>query len=226
MSKIENLDQNYNIKKIDKETINIKVYNNDILVSVVGEFNSNLNELEKLTKTKIFFRGNSITIKGNNTEIIKASDAIKFLINKYLKTKLIEKHDLVLSVKEKNINFKSNVHNFGQLIKTPKKTVIARSKKQSEYIKALTNNDITVALGPAGTGKSFLAVSVAMTMLFEKKVEKVILSRPAVEAGEKLGFLPGDMKEKVDPYLRPLYDALYDLFGFEKINKKIESGEI
>ena len=121
MSKIENLDQNYNIKKIDKETINIKVYNNDILVSVVGEFNSNLNELEKLTKTKIFFRGNSITIKGNNTEIIKASDAIKFLINKYLKTKLIEKHDLVLSVKEKNINFKSNVHNFGQLIKTPKK---------------------------------------------------------------------------------------------------------
>ena len=76
-----------------------------------------------------------------------------------------------------------------------------------------------MALGPAGTGKSFLAVSVAMTMLFEKKVEKVILSRPAVEAGEKLGFLPGDMKEKVDPYLRPLYDALYDLFGFEKINK-------
>ena len=112
------------------------------------------------------------------------------------------------------------------MIKTPKKTVIARSKKQSEYIKALTNNDITMALGPAGTGKSFLAVSVAMTMLFEKKVEKVILSRPAVEAGEKLGFLPGDMKEKVDPYLRPLYDALYDLFGFEKINKKIESGEI
>ena len=111
-------------------------------------------------------------------------------------------------------------------IRDRKKTVIARSKKQSDYIKALTSNDITIALGPAGTGKSFLAVSVAMTMLFEKKVEKVILSRPAVEAGEKLGFLPGDMKEKVDPYLRPLYDALYDLFGFEKINKKIETGEI
>ncbi len=226
MSKIENLDQNYSIKKIDKETINIKVHNNDILASVVGEFNSNLNELEKLTKTKIFFRGNSITIKGNSDETSKASDAIKFLINKYLKTNLIEKQDLMLSVKEKNTSFKSNVHNFGQLIKTPKKTVIARSKKQSDYINALTKNDITMALGPAGTGKSFLAVSVAMTMLFEKKVEKVILSRPAVEAGEKLGFLPGDMKEKVDPYLRPLYDALYDLFGFEKINKKIESGEI
>ncbi len=226
MSKIENLESNYSVKKIDKETINIKVHNNDVLISVVGEFNSNLNELEKLTKTQIFFRGNSITIKGNQEHISKATNAIKFLINKYLKTNLIEKQDLTLSVKEKNINFKSNVHNLDQLIKTPKKIVIARSKKQSEYIKALTNNDITMALGPAGTGKSFLAVSVAMTMLFEKKVEKVILSRPAVEAGEKLGFLPGDMKEKVDPYLRPLYDALYDLFGFEKINKKIDSGEI
>ena len=211
MSKIQNLDQNYSLKKINKETINIKVHNNDILMSVVGEFNNNLNELERLTKTKIFFRGNSITIKGGVGEISKASDAIKFLINKYLKTNSIEKQDLTLSVKDKNINFKSNVHSLDQLIKTPKKTVIARSKKQSDYIKALTNNDITVALGPAGTGKSFLAVSVAMTMLFEKKVEKVILSRPAVEAGEKLGFLPGDMKEKVDPYLRPLYDALYDL---------------
>ncbi len=226
MSKVENLDQNYSIKKIDKETINIKIHNNDILVSIVGEFNTNLNELEKLTKTKIFFRGNSITIKGIHDDINKASTAIKFLINKYLKTNLVEKQDLILSVKDKNLNFKSNVHNLDQLIKTPKKTVIARSKKQSDYIKALTNNDITMALGPAGTGKSFLAVSVAMTMLFEKKVEKVILSRPAVEAGEKLGFLPGDMKEKVDPYLRPLYDALYDLFGFEKVNKKIETGEI
>ena len=226
MSKIENLNQNYSIKRIDKETINIRVHNNDILVSVVGEFNNNLNELEKLTKTKIFFRGNSITIKGTHEDINKAADAIKFLINKYLKTNLIEKQDLILSVRGKNIKINTNVHNLDQLIKTPKKTVIARSKKQSDYIKALTNNDVTIALGPAGTGKSFLAVSVAITMLFDKKVEKVILSRPAVEAGEKLGFLPGDMKEKVDPYLRPLYDALYDLFGFEKINKKIESGEI
>ncbi len=226
MSKIENLNQNYSFKRVDKETVNIKVFNNDILVSIVGAFNKNLNEIEKLTKTRIHFRGNSITLKGNTEDTDKASEAIKFLINKYLKTNLIEDQDIGLSVKSKNLRFKADVHNLDQLIKTPKKTVIARSKKQSDYIKALTNNDITIALGPAGTGKSFLAVSVAMTMLFEKKVEKVILSRPAVEAGEKLGFLPGDMKEKVDPYLRPLYDALYDLFGFEKINKKIETGEI
>ena len=183
--------------------------------------------MEKLTKTKVFFRGNSITIKGNKDSIISASEAIKFLINKFLKTKIIEDQDLALSIKSaKDIKYKSNIHSLDQLIRTPKKTVIARSKKQSDYIEALKQNDITMALGPAGTGKSFLAVSVAMTMLFEKKVEKVILSRPAVEAGEKLGFLPGDMKEKVDPYLRPLYDALYDLFGYEKINKKIETGEI
>ena len=118
------------------------------------------------------------------------------------------------------------MHTLSELIKTPRKSVIARSEKQSEYIKALRENNIVIALGPAGTGKSYLAVSVGITLLMEKKVEKVILSRPAVEAGERLGFLPGDMKEKVDPYLRPLYDALYDLFGYEKIQKKIDSGEI
>tara|TARA_Y100001970_G_C14202689_1_gene842090 strand:- start:915 stop:1919 length:1005 start_codon:yes stop_codon:yes gene_type:complete len=227
MSKIENLNQTYSLKKVDGETINFKIHDNEVLISVVGEFNKNLNELEKLTKTKVFFRGNSITIKGNKDSIVSASEAIKFLINKFLKTKIIEDQDLALSIKSaKDVKYKSNIHSLDQLIRTPKKTVIARSKKQSDYIEALKRNDITMALGPAGTGKSFLAVSVAMTMLFEKKVEKVILSRPAVEAGEKLGFLPGDMKEKVDPYLRPLYDALYDLFGYEKINKKIETGEI
>ena len=128
--------------------------------------------------------------------------------------------------KNLNIEKKSTIQSLGQLIKTPKKSVIARSDRQEEYIKALKEKDITVALGPAGTGKSFLAVSVAITQLMEKKVDRAILSRPAVEAGEKLGFLPGDMKEKVDPYLRPLYDALYDLFGFEVIQKKIDSGEI
>ena len=136
-------------------------------------------------------------------------------------TKLL-KEDILFS--EKNIKIEqSNVKSFQQLIKTPRKSVIARSEKQSDYIKALKENEIIMSLGPAGTGKSFLAVSVGVTMLMEKKVERVILSRPAVEAGEKLGFLPGDMKEKVDPYLRPLYDALYELFGADKIDKKIET---
>ena len=227
MSNIGNIKENYSIKKIDKETVNVRIDNKDLLISILGQFNQNIKSLENLTKTEIFSRGNSITAKGKEGSINKFSEAIKFLANKYFLTKSIDQEDINLSVKaEIDLKNKNNVHSIDQLIKTPKKSVIARSKRQSEYIESLRNNDIIFALGPAGTGKSFLAVSVAITMLMEKKIGKVILSRPAVEAGEKLGFLPGDMKEKVDPYLRPLYDALYDLFGYEIINKKIESGEI
>ncbi len=226
MSQISKLDQNLAIKKIDKTTVNISINNNEMLMAIVGQFDQNLKNLSKLTNTDVYFRGNSITCKGDNEKLSIFCDAIKFLINKYFLTNIIEKEDIVLSVK-KNLEIEeSNVKSFKQLIKTPKKSVIARSEKQSEYIKALKENDIIMSLGPAGTGKSFLAVSVAITLLMEKKIDRVILSRPAVEAGEKLGFLPGDMKEKVDPYLRPLYDALYELFGADKIDKKIESGEI
>ena len=226
MSELNKLDQNLIIKKIDNETLNIQVIDNEILMLIVGQFDQNLKQLSKLTNTNIFFRGNSITCKGVKENLNIFCEAIKFLINKYNLTNIIEKEDILLSVK-KNMKLKnSNVKSFKQLIKTPRKSVIARSEKQSDYIKALKENNIVMSLGPAGTGKSFLAVSVAVTLLMEKKIERVILSRPAVEAGEKLGFLPGDMKEKVDPYLRPLYDALYELFGADKIDKKIETGEI
>ena len=223
LSKIENV---LNIKKIDDETVNISINNNEVLMAIVGEFDQNLKNLSQLANTDVYFRGNSITCKGRKENLSIFCDAIKFLIDKYLLTNIIEKEDIVLSVKKNLEVEESNVKSFKQLIKTPKKSVIARSEKQSEYIKALKENDIIMSLGPAGTGKSFLAVSVAITLLMEKKIDRVILSRPAVEAGEKLGFLPGDMKEKVDPYLRPLYDALYELFGADKIDKKIESGEI
>ncbi len=226
MSEISKIEQNLIIRKIDNETVIISVNNNEMLMAIVGQFDQNLKNLSKLTDTIVFFRGNSITCKGDKEKINTFCDAIKFLINKYFLTNVIEKEDIVLAVK-KNLNIKeSNIKDFNQLIKTPKKSVIARSEKQSEYIKALKENEIIMSIGPAGTGKSFLAVSVAVTLLMEKKIDRVILSRPAVEAGEKLGFLPGDMKEKVDPYLRPLYDALYELFGVEKIDKKIETGEI
>ncbi len=228
MSNLNKFKNSFISKKIDDETINIQILDNNLLMAIVGSFNENLTSLEKLTKTTIFFRGNSLTIKGENQKINTVLDAIKFLIDKFILTNTIEKNDIIISVK-KNIDTdkkRSNVQSLEQLIKTPRKSVIARSEKQSEYIKSLKEKDIVMALGPAGTGKSFLAVSVAITLLMEKKVKRVILSRPAVEAGEKLGFLPGDMKEKVDPYLRPLYDALYDLFGFEIIQKKIDTGEI
>ena len=226
MSEISKLDHNLIIKKIDSETVNLQITDNETLMSVAGQFDQNLKDLAKLTSTNIFFRGNSITCKGNKENINIFCEAVKFLINKYFLTKIIEKEDILLSVK-KNVELnETNIKSFKQLIKTPRKSVIARSEKQSDYIRALKEKDIVMSLGPAGTGKSFLAVSVGVTLLMEKKIERVILSRPAVEAGEKLGFLPGDMKEKVDPYLRPLYDALYELFGADKIDKKIETGEI
>ena len=226
MSEITKIDQNLIVKKIDEETVNIQIVENEMLMSIAGQFDQNLKELAKLTKTNIFFRGNSITCKGKNKNTAIFCDAIKFLVNKFFLTKIIEKEDILLSVKKNMELEESNVKSFKQLIKTPRKSVIARSEKQSDYIKALKENEIVMSLGPAGTGKSFLAVSVGVTMLMEKKIDRVILSRPAVEAGEKLGFLPGDMKEKVDPYLRPLYDALYELFGADKIDKKMETGEI
>ncbi len=226
MSEITKINQNLIMKKINEETVNIQIVENEMLMSIAGQFDQNLKELAKLTKTKIYFRGNSITCKGKNKETTIFCEAIKFLANKFFLTKIIEKEDILLSVKKNMELEESNVKSFKQLIKTPRKSVIARSEKQSDYIKALKENDIVMSLGPAGTGKSFLAVSVGVTMLMEKKIDRLILSRPAVEAGEKLGFLPGDMKEKVDPYLRPLYDALYELFGADKIDKKIETGEI
>ena len=224
MLEASNLNREISIKKIDKNTINIKIFNNNVLMAIVGEFNKNLVEIEKLTNTKLFFRGNSITAKGDESSILEVSNSLMFLVNKYLVTNSIENSDITYSIKngytDLNKNNKNNIRSIDQVIKTPKRSIIAKSKKQSEYLKALQNENIIMSLGPAGTGKSYLAVSVAVTMLMEKKIERVILSRPAVEAGERLGFLPGDMKDKVDPYLRPLYDALYDLFGFEKIQKK------
>tara|TARA_A100001011_G_scaffold399151_1_gene506496 strand:- start:1969 stop:2985 length:1017 start_codon:yes stop_codon:yes gene_type:complete len=231
MLEAKNLNKEISIKKIDNETSSIKIFNNDILAEIVGEFNKNLIKIEKLTNTKIFFRGNSITVKGNKESILTVSNSLFFLVNKFLVTSSIEDNDINYSIKKvsalRNMDkSNSNIRSIDQVIKTPRRSVIPKSKQQSEYLKTLLNEDIVISLGPAGTGKSYLAVSVAVNMLMEKKVEKVILSRPAVEAGERLGFLPGDMKEKVDPYLQPLYDALYDLFGYEKVQKKIESGEI
>ena len=197
-------------------------------MGVVGEFNSNLQELEKLTNTNLYFRGNSIIIKSNGekNEIIK--NAIQFLAEQFINNGSIEKKDILSSINKFMIEEKNNKsnQNIEYIIKTPKKSVIPRSEKQKNYVRALKESDVVISTGPAGTGKTFLAVAVALTMLLEKKIERIILSRPAVEAGERLGFLPGDMRDKVDPYLRPLYDSLYDLLDFEKIQKKIEIGDI
>ena len=210
----------------DNDSLSVIFHDNDLLMGVVGEFNKNLKELEKITQSNLYSRGNSILIKSNpkNNELVK--NAIQFLANQFINNGSIENKDVVSSVDNFMINEKVKNKNVTDIIKTPKKSIIPRSEKQKEYVRALRQSDIIISAGPAGTGKTFLAVAVGLTMLLEKKIERIILSRPAVEAGERLGFLPGDMKEKVDPYLRPLYDSLYDLFDFEKIQRMIEIGDI
>ena len=213
----------------DDNSITVNIFNNKILMELVGSFDNNLKELEKISGSKIYFRGNSIAIKGDKYANEKVKDAIEYLIYRFRSDKRIDRNDIIAAL---NIDMiqdtknQSTVQPLGEVIKTPKRSVIPRSKKQKEYVRSLKTNQIVMSLGPAGTGKTYLAVAVALSMLLDKKVERIILSRPAVEAGEKLGFLPGDMKDKIDPYLRPLYDSLHDLLDYDKIQRKIESGAI
>ena len=222
----KNLDANLKFVYSENNTLSVIFPKNDLLMGVLGEFNQNLKELEKITNSNLYSRGNSILIKStpDKNEIVK--NAIQFLVNQFLINGNIENKDILSSVDKFMIDEKVKNQNVTDIIKTPKKSIIPRSEKQKKYVRALRQSEIIISAGPAGTGKTFLAVAVGLTMLLEKKIERIILSRPAVEAGERLGFLPGDMKEKVDPYLRPLYDALYELFGAEKIDKKIETGEM
>ena len=182
----------------DNNSISLVFQNNKTLMGVVGELDSNLKELEKLSGSNIYFRGNSIIVKGNqkSNELIK--NAIIFLTNQLKSNGSIEKKDVISSIDKFMVNEQNNKDSKQQIeyiIKTPKRSVIPRSKKQKEYVRALKESEIIISSGPAGTGKTYLAVAVALTMLLEKKIERIILSRPAVEAGEKLGFLPGDMRE-------------------------------
>ena len=226
--------QNKNNKEIsivygDDNSINISIFNNKILMEVVGSFDSNLKELERISGSRIYFRGNLISIKGDKIANEKVRDSIEYLIYRFRSDQKIDRNDVTAALNTQMVEETKNltkVQSIEEIIKTPKRSVIPRSKKQKEYVTSLRSNKIVMGLGPAGTGKTYLAVAVALSMLLEKKVERIILSRPAVEAGEKLGFLPGDMKDKNDPYLRPLYDSLYDLLDYDKIQRKIESGSI
>ena len=187
----------------------------NVLVRFVGELNGNIKFIEKSFKVKVFQNGNKLKITGQDEDVKLASDALKKLYEAAGKGVEITKETLHLCIQEVKEDSSSKDYE-DIIIKTPKKTIKPRSINQSKYIQSIKHNEINFGIGPAGTGKTFLAMALAIEFLLDKKVEKIVLIRPAVEAGEKLGFLPGDLSQKVDPYLRPLYDAMYQMIGFEK----------
>ena len=187
----------------------------NVLVRFVGELNGNIKFIEKSFKVKVFQNGNKLKITGHDEDVKLASDAFKKLYEAAGKGVEITKETLHLCIQEVKEDSSSQDYE-DIIIKTPKKTIKPRSINQSKYIQTIKHNEINFGIGPAGTGKTFLAMALAIEFLLDKKVEKIVLIRPAVEAGEKLGFLPGDLSQKVDPYLSPLYDAMYQMIGFEK----------
>ena len=192
----------------------------NVMVRFVGELNENLKFVEKNFNVKIFQNGNSLKIQGSNKDVGLSADALKRLYEAAGKGIEITNEILHLCIQESNEKITQQEIN----IKTPKKSIIPRGKNQKTYINNIQMNEINFGIGPAGTGKTYLAVAAAVDALLNEKVDRIILIRPAVEAGEKLGFLPGDLSQKVDPYLRPLYDALYDMLGTEKTEKLIANG--
>ncbi len=200
---------------------------NSEAVDVFGVNNENIYFFEKSLPIKIFQKGNKLIVKGTKKNINILKNSIEQTISD---KKLNKKDNNNFNLMQENLRMQiladeKNIKNLN-ITKTIKSDVIGKSKLQNSYLEILRNNQIIFAVGPAGTGKTFLAVAAAVSQLLENKFDRIILSRPAVEAGEKLGFLPGDLKEKVDPYLRPLYDSLYDLMPSDIALRKIQSSEI
>ena len=159
------------------DSINVRIFNNKILTGIVGSFDNNLKELEKISGSKIYFRGNSIAIKGDKYANEKVKDAIEYLIKRFRSDKKIDENDITASLNKDMIQdtkTQSTVQPLVEVIKTPKRSVMSRSKKQKEYVRSLKTSQIVMSLGPAGTGKTYLAVAVALSMLLEKKVERII----------------------------------------------------
>jgi len=211
--------------------VDISFDNQSLLVPLFGQFDANLVQVENRLGVFISARGNAVQIEGPQDSVARARDVLQRMYDR-----LAMGQDLGSGAIEALIAMSNEPALEGILrgspgtapimIRTRKKTIVPRSAAQIDYMRQLAREDVVFALGPAGTGKTYLAVAQAVSQLITGSVQRLILSRPAVEAGEKLGFLPGDMKDKVDPYLRPLYDALYDCMPPEQVERRIASGEI
>lgn len=195
------------------------------MVNLCGTSNEHLHLIENRLGVKIYSRGNQFSLEGETQRTTKTEQIIKSLYKDALKKKITP--DKIHLMLQEKLNGDMPDRDLPEvLIRTRKKVIRPRGANQHEYLHATTQNDIVFGIGPAGTGKTYLAVAAAVEALNSQQVERLVLVRPAVEAGEKLGFLPGDMADKIDPYLRPLYDALYEMMGFEKVAKLIEKNII
>lgn len=207
------------------KNISLKPSNANRIALFVGELNGNLKLIEKSFSVKIFHKGDEVKITGKEKDIKHASDAILDLYNLTKKNIELSKEAVHLTIQSHlnlSLSKKEEIIDPEIQIKTPKKIIRPRGSNQQAYINKINKYEINFGIGDAGTGKTYLAVAKAVEALLSDKVQRIVLIRPAVEAGEKLGFLPGDLSQKVDPYLRPLYDGLYEMLGVEKTSKLIE----
>ncbi|NCW59112.1 MAG: PhoH family protein [Proteobacteria bacterium] len=207
------------------KNISLKPSNANRIALFVGELNGNLKLIEKSFSVKIFHKGDEVKITGKEKDIKHASDAILDLYNLTKKNIELSKEAVHLTIQSHlnlSLSKKEEIIDPEIQIKTPKKIIRPRGSNQQAYINNINKYEINFGIGDAGTGKTYLAVAKAVEALLSDKVQRIVLIRPAVEAGEKLGFLPGDLSQKVDPYLRPLYDGLYEMLGMEKTSKLIE----
>lgn len=208
--------------------LSFELFNNQLLKVLVGVNDENIRLIERMLNVEILSFGNQITVKGSAADIENAKTAMDILYEKASKGHVIGEQEVKAAVRicggTGTADEKQSLSEI--VLKTKKRYIYPRSATQAQYITEMMKNELVFGLGPAGTGKTYLAVALAVSMMLEGAIDKIILSRPAVEAGENLGFLPGDLKEKVDPYLRPLYDALYEMLPAEQVDKKLALGEI
>ncbi len=207
------------------ESIHMEFNDNSVLSSLFGVSDSNIHLLEKINNVKIEYRGNVVKISGHKLSVQETKIALEKLFDEAKKSIEIDE-EKIKDIKSLLVLDNDDSSQLDLFIQTKKRKIIPLSQNQKKYFELLNNKNIVFAIGPAGTGKTFLAVAKAVSYLNKGLVNKIILSRPAVEAGEKLGFLPGDLKEKVDPFLRPIYDALYEMMPYDQVKKKIENGII
>lgn len=216
-------------KEAAQKIIHLKFDDNRIARDLFGSGDQHLKSLEKSLGVDIHVRGTDLKIEGSPTDVQLGEKVLNELYQMIKKGYPIMGSDIEQAIRTLTRNSKTNLESVfldSIFIPARKKAITPRSIGQKEYIESIRKNDLVFGIGPAGTGKTYLAVAVAVAALMKKQYRRLILARPAVEAGERLGFLPGTMQEKVDPYLRPLYDALYDMLDVEQVDRMIENDEI